>query len=603
MSELKAVCPSCSAVLQLADSRVGEEVRCPACRGVVTVSVDAAPEPPDPGVTVTPAPRPKMRLVDDPPPPRSKAPLVLVALALVFVVCGGFVTGAYYAWRWLTQPPAAVRLDHDENKRPEGPADGFPTPDAALDAHLKALTDAEREAECPEGKFKRFDAELTGSDEARIVFVVRGAPEADDTYRRYVLVKRDGGWWYSHRTAGDAGELDPRRYAVPWDRAAARGPLDLQEGTKKALAGVTLKPLDIRFKGVEFTIQAPEGAKVTEVIGGLAVSQGDRFNLIIETGRLNLNLVKTRWPAQTKRWLGVVAEQGDCLVFRAVSKYHSKPTYSFVANATLGHLDVHFRDTSLASLADPYAAPHCLLMLHCARTATLNAEYRPVASPDDFRRLGWKLEQDETTGRIVEADPNGNGCTDATLALLVKYAPDLETLWLPATVTDDGLKPLASLPRLRRLYTGVGLSGGYKDGSGFVHLAKLKNLEKLSLFGNELPPEVFVHVKALDSLKELDLAYTTFAPKDLEQLNGLGKLENLSLDHSSLTDEGLQHLGGLTNLVFLGLSETKITDAGLKQLSGLKMLRRLNARKTGVTEQGAAELRNALPELELTVGD
>ena len=309
MSDVTVVCPSCSALLKPAGpAPAGKKFRCPKCQGVVEVPASAGNKPAAPVTpaappakapavppsalaraeiqpAVAPAPRPKMTPVP-PPPRRSKLPLVLgVLLLFLFIACGGVATGGYFAWGWYKQWDAS--RTRAANNQPAPPttsrqeAETFPTPDAALDAYVKALPDAERDAEWADGKFQRFPAEFDGDDQAHIVCVVRGGPDAADTYRKYAFAKRDGGWRHTDRTTGDYKDLDPKRYAVAWNKPPdpPRG-FDLAGETKKALAGVTLKPLDVKLGHLQMTLQAPAGATVEDNGFEVAVTHGERFTIV-----------------------------------------------------------------------------------------------------------------------------------------------------------------------------------------------------------------------------------------------------------------------------------------------------------------------------------
>jgi hypothetical protein len=110
MTEIKVVCPSCSALLKLANpSLAGKKIRCPKCKGVVPVPADAGSnavtpassspsKKPEAAVAAPNAiaekaappatPRPKMTAVS-PPPRHSKLPLILFVLLFVFLLFGG----------------------------------------------------------------------------------------------------------------------------------------------------------------------------------------------------------------------------------------------------------------------------------------------------------------------------------------------------------------------------------------------------------------------------------------------------------------------------------------------------------------------------------
>ena len=66
-----------------------------------------------------------------------------------------------------------------------------------------------------------------------------------------------------------------------------------------------------------------------------------------------------------------------------------------------------------------------------------------------------------------------------------------------------------------------------------------------------------------------------------------------------VSDEGLAHLRTLTQLRIISLADTQITDAGLKHLAAVKSLRHIFLYPTKVTDAGVAELKSALPGVQV----
>ena len=107
--------------------------------------------------------------------------------------------------------------------------------------------------------------------------------------------------------------------------------------------------------------------------------------------------------------------------------------------------------------------------------------------------------------------------------------------------------------------------------AGLVHLATLRNLQGVYLWGPQI------------------------TDTGLANLSGLSNLKDLYLSGTQITDAGLVHLATLNKLQDLELAETPITDAGLVHLSGLKDLEYLDVRETKVTDMGCEKLQEALP--------
>ncbi|MEK7793705.1 MAG: c-type cytochrome domain-containing protein [Candidatus Hydrogenedentota bacterium] len=101
----------------------------------------------------------------------------------------------------------------------------------------------------------------------------------------------------------------------------------------------------------------------------------------------------------------------------------------------------------------------------------------------------------------------------------------------------------------------------------------------------------------------LGLANTAVTDAGLAALTKLPKLTALHLENTKVGDAGLASLAGLSNLEYLNLYGTQVGDAGVQQLAVLKNLKKLYLWQTKATKDGAAKLREALPELEVNLGE
>ena len=54
--------------------------------------------------------------------------------------------------------------------------------------------------------------------------------------------------------------------------------------------------------------------------------------------------------------------------------------------------------------------------------------------------------------------------------------------------------------------------------------------------------------------------------------------------------------------MYIHLYNTKVTDAGLASLKNMKFLRKVYGWQSGITEKGAAELKKALPNVDVNLG-
>ena len=86
---------------------------------------------------------------------------------------------------------------------------------------------------------------------------------------------------------------------------------------------------------------------------------------------------------------------------------------------------------------------------------------------------------------------------------------------------------------------------------------------------------------------------------DLADIAKHTQLRELYLAKTGVGDEGLAHLRSLTQLRIISLADTQITDAGLKHLAAVKSLRHIFLYPTKVTDAGVAELKSALPGVQV----
>jgi len=104
------------------------------------------------------------------------------------------------------------------------------------------------------------------------------------------------------------------------------------------------------------------------------------------------------------------------------------------------------------------------------------------------------------------------------------------------------------------------------------------------------------------SVVTLDLQQTKVTDAGLAALTPFTKLRKLQLQNTALSDAGLEHLGKLVSLEILNLYGTGVTDAGLKHLARLRNLRKVYLWQSKVTAEGAANLRAAVPGVEVNLG-
>jgi Leucine-rich repeat (LRR) protein len=189
----------------------------------------------------------------------------------------------------------------------------------------------------------------------------------------------------------------------------------------------------------------------------------------------------------------------------------------------------------------------------------------------------------------------GTQVTDVGLQEL-RQLEDLETLDLSRTrITEAGLQALRGLKRLKRLH----LAGTAIGDAGMQSLIALPSLAVLDLANTHITDTGVANLSQLLQLQHLGLAGTAVTDAGLLKWVGLQALVALDLGNTAITDAGLHALPALKSLRYLTLSNTRVTDAGFVHLSKLPGVRTLKLQGVAVTDQGVAELRRALPRMQI----
>ena len=150
-------------------------------------------------------------------------------------------------------------------------------------------------------------------------------------------------------------------------------------------------------------------------------------------------------------------------------------------------------------------------------------------------------------GPIVEVTLRGKEVTNRTLAFVGAFS-ELEQLTLDDTgITDRGLAELLPLARLRTLVVSVGglFGTGRMTDKGLEHIAALKDIEHLSLYGAEISDRGMTScVGRLPNLKTLRVSKSLLTSKWLEALAGCRDLTELRLSLMPVGDSGLERFVG-----------------------------------------------------------
>lgn len=179
---------------------------------------------------------------------------------------------------------------------------------------------------------------------------------------------------------------------------------------------------------------------------------------------------------------------------------------------------------------------------------------------------------------LEELNIGSIGITDDGIDHILKLK-NLEKLMLFGcdNVTDKGLAKLAALKSLRDLYvTGMSIEG-------LNSLQSMPNLTSLTA-KNLKRNSVVLDISGLTELEEINLDFRSrskdvFTDADLKCLASLNRIKWLQIGPRNYTDKGLAYLAGLTNMERLGIGGSDLTDEGLKHLIGMKKLNHLSVLK------------------------
>ena len=105
------------------------------------------------------------------------------------------------------------------------------------------------------------------------------------------------------------------------------------------------------------------------------------------------------------------------------------------------------------------------------------------------------------------------------------------------------------------------------------------------------------HLASTPRLVGLILQNTLVSDEGLKQVGRLTELGTLSLDSTRVTDAGMPALTGLKKLQWLVLSNTAVSDDGVAKLQGMTSLRQITLKGSQVTAKGRAQLRKMYPGL------
>ena len=199
--------------------------------------------------------------------------------------------------------------------------------------------------------------------------------------------------------------------------------------------------------------------------------------------------------------------------------------------------------------------------------------------------------------------------TDGHLAVLDEFEADRVASLdlLNCAVGDATLACAGRFQRLRLL--GLGQARNSKDEpwptgptgllseSGFVHLARLPDLQTVGLHGPDVTDRALAHLAGARKLRVLILYGSRVTGAGLAALGLKPELSTLKLGGTKFGDDDLSALEHFRSLESLDLRDTAVTDAGLPRLKVLTRLRRLSLAGCAVSDAAVDALIRMRPGL------
>ncbi len=170
-----------------------------------------------------------------------------------------------------------------------------------------------------------------------------------------------------------------------------------------------------------------------------------------------------------------------------------------------------------------------------------------------------------------------------------------------SSVTDAGLKHLAKLTNLES----ISLVGTRITNAGLSATLELPKLISINLAGCTVTLPMMETLSKLETLEVLSLESAKVGDNELPPLANLARLRDLNLNYCPITDNGFRVLGTLRNLEILKVANTGIDGSGMKFMKRKKTepgLRILDAKKTRFGEQGLQFLKGVETLEELDIG-
>jgi len=184
--------------------------------------------------------------------------------------------------------------------------------------------------------------------------------------------------------------------------------------------------------------------------------------------------------------------------------------------------------------------------------------------------------------------------TDEGVKILAKL-PELETLFMVGStqVTGAGLAPLAALPKLQRIHLPQQI-----DDAGVRALSSFKSIRDLGLFDTRISDQALAHLAAMPGLQSVDLpeGITDAGIVHLQEIPGL---KRVGFRRSAITAQGIAKLKSCRGLESINLIEVKLTDADIAALAQFTGIKQLMIQQFKLTTEQLQTLKQALPNCDV----
>jgi Leucine-rich repeat (LRR) protein len=208
----------------------------------------------------------------------------------------------------------------------------------------------------------------------------------------------------------------------------------------------------------------------------------------------------------------------------------------------------------------------------------------------------WGCELD-AAGRVVGASlavsdpPSDEAFAEANVKALARLK-NLERIMLWGESIDDAaLERMAPLRNVKRLQ----LQGTKISAKGFTLLQSWPELREVSVYGGDegvLPVAALADVERLESLA---LEEVPLSPADVDQLAGLKSLRQLKLRFCEVGTDHIERLGKLPALEELDLTGNDLKEQHITPLGKLQQLKMLIVLANDLSEEDVRQLEQALP--------